>query len=63
MTRQHVVPSTSTLEKMIDKRLARVFGEDALILVIYPIHSNKDKFNGRDLSDSSVDLPIEKSKK
>ena len=58
MTRHPTTPSTSTLEKMIDKRFAKVFGEDALILVIYPIHSNKDKFNDRKLvSDSSIEEP------
>jgi len=31
--------SKDDLEKIIDRRLARIFGEDAEILVIYPLHS------------------------
>ena len=42
MVKQSPKPDRDLLEDLIDKRLARIFGEDAEILVIYPLSSKKD---------------------
>ena len=50
MVRQSARPPSTVLEKIVDRRLARIYGEDALILVIYPLHRNKDKSDDRNSS-------------
>ena len=42
MVKQSSKPSNEVLEENIDRRLARIFGKDAEILVIYPLSSKKD---------------------
>ena len=37
MVKQSPKPDREILEDLIDKRLARIFGEDTEILVIYPL--------------------------
>jgi len=53
MVRQSARPASSVLNEIVDRRLARIYGEDALLIVIYPLHRNKDKFKDRDLSTES----------
>ena len=51
MVKQSPKPDRDLLEDLIDKRLARIFGEDAEILVIYPLSSKKSSAPEKTSSD------------
>ena len=51
MVKQSPKPSNEILSDLIDRRLARIFGEDAEILVIYPLLSSKSNLEKKDSSD------------
>ena len=51
MVKQSPKPSNEILSDLLDRRLARIFGEDAEILVIYPLLSSKSNLEKKDSSD------------
>ena len=51
MVKQSPKPDRDLLEDLIDRRLARIFGEDAEILVIYPLSSKKSSAPEKTSSD------------
>ena len=61
MVKQSPKPDRDLLEDLIDKRLARIFGEDAEILVIYPL---KKSSSGKHSSTSNPEKsPSDKDSK
>ena len=55
MVKQSPKPSNDLLEDLIDKRLARIFGEDAEILVIYPLKKSSTSSDLEEKSPSDKD--------
>jgi len=56
MVKQSSKPDREILEDLIDRRLARIFGEDAEILVIYPLSYKKSSSSDLTKKSSSSNL-------